>query len=272
VYSGAVTITNSIFLRNTLSQSENTKLEYIVGVYDGSLTLDNTCFLDNDDRIAPVAREGGGLSAFSNSVQRNSSVLPVTSCEFISTGVLERNGFNESEFNCTSADVPVCTATALSKVETTCFEDFSDIYDMEEDTESDEGTRTYRLCGNQEYNIRTSDAEDDNRENTTLPLILGRSNVHVLCGASGSSSNLCTLRGGTYQLTIVDDYRAGKPFQNILVQGLTFQEAKSYNVATGSNNDVMLKDCIFSVRKNPGMSHISRFHVGQSNLSVCCCL
>jgi hypothetical protein len=237
----------------------------MIGVYGGSLALDNTCFLDNDDRIAPVARSGGDLSSFSNSVQRNSSALPITSCEFISLGDLEPNGFNESAFQCTSADVPVCTATALSTVELTCFGDFSDIYDSEAEMDSDETTRTYRLCGSQEYLIRTSDAEDDDRENTTSPLIVGRSNVHVLCGADGKSNNGCRLRGGTYQLTIEDEYRVGKPFQNVLIQGLTFQEATTYNVATGSNNDVMLNDCIFSV-SHTNARHLMYIELRERNI------
>jgi hypothetical protein len=219
----------------------------MIGVYGGSLSLDNTCFMDNDDRIAPVARQEGELKAFSNSVQRNSSTLPVTACEFISDGDLGRKGFDQSAFACANSDVPTCTAAALPKVETTCFTSFAEIYGLEQIVESDEATRTYRLCGDHIYQIRSSSDEVDDRENATSPLILGRSNVHVLCGGDGNSNNGCTLRGGSYQLNIDDEYRAGKFFQNIHVQGLTFQEADNYNVVTSSNNEVILKDCIFSV-------------------------
>jgi hypothetical protein len=247
VYSGKVHLTHSIFVRNTIAESETTKLEYAVGLHQGSLTLENTCFLDNDDQLVPVAREGGQLKAFSNSVQRNSTTLPGTKCDFVSEGRLERYGFNASDFVCQSADSAVCTASALARVEPTCFRSFSEIDREELFLESDDATRTYRLCEDQVYQIRNFDADDDDRENTTTPLIIGRSNVKVLCGASGNSRNNCTLYGGTYQFTVHDEYRVGTPFENVLVQGLTFQAATTYNVLTSTNNDVTLKDCVFTV-------------------------
>jgi hypothetical protein len=251
VYGGRVHLSHSLFARNTIDETETTKLEYAVGLYQGSLTLENTCFLDNDDRMVPVAREGGELKAFSNSVQRNSTTLPISACDFVSEGGLGRYGFNASGFVCQKPDSPVCTASALGRIEPSCLRSFSDIDKLEEFLESDNATRTYRLCEDEVYQIRNFDADDDDRENTTTPLIVGRSNVNIICGASGSSRNNCTLYGGTYQFTVHDEYRVETPFENILVQGLTFQAATTYNVLTSTNNDVTLKDCVFTVRTLP---------------------
>lgn len=255
VYGGTVHLSHSVFVRNTIAESETTKLEYAVGLYHGSLALDNTCFLDNDDRLAPLAREGGELKVFSSSVQRNSTTLPVSACGFVSDGDLGRYGFNASGFSCQKADSPVCTASALAKVEPSCYRSFSEIDYNEEFLNSDDTTRTYRLCENHTYQIRNFDADDDDRENTTTPLIVGRSNVNILCGASGSSRNNCTLHGGTYQFTVHDEYRVGTTFQNVLVQGLTFKAATTYNFLTSTNNDVTLKDCVFTVRCRSNGEH-----------------
>lgn len=255
--------------------------EYAILNQLGDLTLSNTCFLDNDDRIAPVVNLGGKLQLQSNNVQRHSATLPPTECAFVSHGDSGTwSALNETTFECEAPDSNVCTATTNQKVKSSCFQTLGEIYKLEEwvSVETEVPTRTYRLCPEMDYHIRSFDSfdGDEGDQSKSYPLILGLSNVHILCGHDGRSSNACTLTGGTYQLGIYDEYRVGEPFHNMLVQGLTFTMASSTNVRAVTNNDVTFADCVFKVRKGSLLAQaISMFvtrHTLDLTLNRCVCL
>lgn len=211
------------------------------------MTLWDNCFLDNDDNIAPVVNDGGTIQAVRNSVQRSTTVLPYTGCPFISHGPSDKTMVDGATFWCHASDGPTCTSSSLARTSLQCFSDLTLIYQAEQALTTDVQTRTYRLCPNQEYNIKTT--TDVALDGETSPLIIARSNVHIMCGADGRSENNCTLDGGSYQLSVHDEFRAGKiPLaSNTLVQGLTFFKATSANVLVGAPSDITFKDCIFKV-------------------------
>jgi len=246
-----VEISDSIFMRTTTQHDEETKLEYQIFNEGGRLALNNNCFLDNDDTIAPVVNLNHAvLQTYSNSVQRSTAELPPTKCQFISfADALHKDSFDSTTFGCEEADTPVCTAKALSKVTPTCADRLDDIYDSEQDLESDEGTRTYRLCPNTTFGVKTV-GELSGDQN--VPLVIGRSNIQVLCGADGFSHNSCVLSGGAHQMTVHNEFRVDGdvPPENVLIHGITFKDALSTNVAVKMPCDVEFKDCIFERNSN----------------------
>lgn len=224
-----------------------TKLEFMIHNVGGNLTLKNTCFISNEEVIAPVVNEDGVLHLLSNSVQRRTQAVPATGCPFVSHGELDKQTFEASLFSCEAVDTPVCTSKALPKVDIPCVQKLDTIYEIEQDLTTSHHTRTYQLCPGLEYNIRSLSEGGDAHSEHSLPLIIGRSNIHVLCGADGKSSNGCKLKGGPMQVGIHDEYRDAQPIANAVIQGITFSGATFVNVLANTPGHVTIRDCVFSV-------------------------
>jgi len=243
---------------------------------EGDLTLHNNCFVDNDDAIAPVLNQDGQVHLHSNSVQRETSVLPTTKCDFVSTGMYDDNmgtagGDAKSPFDplarsCQQHDSDVCTASVLQEArgQVPCITDLQYIYDAEQQLESDAVTRTYRLCPDTDFDIQpisVGSGIDKVTAYDSPPLIFGRSNIHVLCGADGKSSNRCVLKGGSIQVGIHDEFKTGvnEPLENVICKGLTFTDATTANVYATLSSDVLFDDCVFIDNYNLASIYIDGF-------------
>jgi len=241
-------------------ETAQTLLEYFIFNDGGDLTLHNNCWLGNDDVIAPVVNDDGGQAlAYMNSVQRQTTVLPPTDCDFMSLGHVDTDTFQTAKHHsCQTYDSPVCTAFALTKVmNPPCVEDLKVIYEIERDLDSDNATRTYRLCPDTKYNMLSSGGAEVGDSVTEHvhepPIVIGRSNIHLICGADGKSSNNCILDGGYIQLIVHNEFDVPEehlPASNAVVQGITFTGAISTNVLVQSTMPIHIKfhDCIFKVR------------------------
>lgn len=181
------------------------------------MTLHNNCWIGNDDVIAPVVNDGHSqIQMNKNSVQRQTTDLPPTGCEFASHGRLEKDTFNHTEKHaCRKSDSAVCTAFAFSKIRNSqpCIDNLQVIHDAEKDLETDDSTRTYRICPDTEFNMLTKGTG-----NQSPPIVIGRSNIHIICGADGKSSNQCILKGGYIQMSIHNEFMITKfPAKNVVV-------------------------------------------------------
>jgi hypothetical protein len=134
------------------------------------------------------------------------------------------------------------------QAEASCFGSLDPIRVAEEALEDDSELRTYVLCPNNTFAIAKAFTQDGSPKNGQYPLVLGRSNIHILCGVDGKSENNCVLTGGLFHVGFYDEWETGKAVTNALVQGLTFHDAKNTNFLAENSGDISLIDCIFKVR------------------------
>jgi hypothetical protein len=139
-------------------------------------------------------------------------------------------------------------ASIAIQAESSCFDSLDPIRVAEEALEDDSELRTYVLCPHTVFEIAKVFKQDGSPKNGQYPLVLGRSNIHVMCGADGKSENDCVLTGGLFHIGFYDEWETGTAVTNALVQGLTFHDAKNTNVLAENSGDISLRDCIFKVR------------------------
>jgi len=119
-------------------------------------------------------------------------------------------------------------------------------------------TRTYVLCPNTTFPIGRYSFGLEDYEGGMAALVPWLPNVHILCGEDGKSENGCILEGGSVHVNILpEDYPDEVPFENVMVQGVTFKGATEYNVigstALTSKSVVLFRDCIFTENDNFGL-------------------
>jgi hypothetical protein len=107
------------------------------------------------------------------------------------------------------------------------------------------GTNEYILCPNTVYNIGVN-KEGSCCDDGDFPLV-GRSNTHYKCGNDGSSENNWTFVGGTQQI-ILDSNWFGEESTDVIIQGITFDNAERFATLPGTVGDFTFRDCIFQVR------------------------
>jgi len=129
--------------------------------------------------------------------------------------------------------------------------------------------REYILCPNTEF--ITGTFYYDEQTNLTEYLggtapLGGRSNMHVKCGADGSSSNNCTIHTGEFGFSLryfefLDfEYAQGGIVTNLTVEGVTFGKAPASQfsyldtpvVISNYTGDLTFKDCVFQHQRHPG--------------------
>jgi hypothetical protein len=72
-------------------------------------------------------------------------------------------------------------------------------------------------------------------------------NANYLCGASGASSNNCTVIGGYFQLSVAMYAYDFADKDNIVISGFTFEKAEIANAAVATVGQTTFRDCIFKV-------------------------
>jgi hypothetical protein len=141
-----------------------------------------------------------------------------------------------------------CLNVSTSAQNGECYDSLDPIRAAEQSLQDDSSVRTYVLCPETVFPVAKSFNQDGTPKTGQYPLILGRSNIHVLCGVDGKSENGCVLSGGLFQVGFFDEFQTGNPAKNVLVQGLTFYDAKNTNVLAENKGDITIRDCIFQVR------------------------
>ena len=105
---------------------------------------------------------------------------------------------------------------------------------------------TYILCPNTIYRMGTFDVTTYQIQNG-FPPIYTRSNSLYQCGEDGKSSNNCVITGGEYH--VFHEYasynRENKV--NVVMKGLTFENASGGGLIIAAPGDIAFIDCIFRV-------------------------
>lgn len=234
----------------------------MIGNFEGDLVLTNNCFIQNNVTISPVINQKStSLLASSNYGELTNAQGPPFVCEFIANveqGEVGTSNFEDLSFSCVDFDSDFCVPATVP--ETECLTSLNDVYFGERDVVDSIILRTYVLCPDTTFNLANTFGDDGLALDGDNPIIIGRPNVHVLCGEDGMSQNNCTLKGGMIQLAIFDEFEVGfVPATNAVVQGLTFVGATSVNVLANFYGAVTFQDCLFEVGvgvslKNPSES------------------
>lgn len=238
-------LSNSVIVGTTKDEQKIEKLPHLIYVEEASMMLHNNCFLGNDNDITPLVSQSSTIYAESNFNQRTSSNLPKSNCDFIA-----RNQTGP-EFVCEAADAMVCKATAPQNYRYPCVTYLDDIYFSEWDVRDSSVTRTYLLCADTTFRVGSRHDDNGTPMGGSYPIILGRSNIRVLCGADGKLENNCAVRDGVVQVAHFDEFDTNKaPIENAFVSGISFQEASAINVLVSGAGDVDFQDCVFKSNAN----------------------
>lgn len=238
-------ISNSVIVGTTKDVQKAEDLSHLIYVENAAMMLRDNCFLGNNDEIAPVVSQSSVISATSNFNQRMTSFLPRSDCDFIAhneTG----NGFV-----CQAAEASVCTATTTQNYRFPCVTYLDDIYFSEWDVLDSSVPRTYLLCPGTKFRVGSRHDDFGTPIGGSYPIILGRSNIRVLCGADGSITNNCSVENGVVQVAHFDEFKTGGvPIVNALVSGISFEGASAINALVSGSGDVRFQDCVFKGNSN----------------------
>lgn len=224
---------------------------YYVGLLGGNLTMEDNCFVGGNPRIVPVINEGGVIIDNNRTfVQRYEEVKNKTQCDYraeVKTGTLEDP--DESFLSaCHVSNGKVCTASSIRKVDVPCLRSLDEIFLNEVKIVNSNTTRTYLLCPKSEYRIDHDDPSLVASMPSSMPIIFGRPNMHVLCGATGSAKGDCVVTGGERHVDVLKIFgNQSPPITNAFISGVSFVDARSSNVHVQSDSNIHFHDCLFEV-------------------------
>jgi len=131
-----------------------------------------------------------------------------------------------------------------------CFDSLDPIVTIEQNLDDDSNLRTYIICPNTVFDMADTLGQNGEARGGHHPLMISRSNIHILCGEDGKSENKCVFDGGQLHVGFFDKFQTGKPATNTLIQGITFRDSRTYNVMAENEGDLTLIDCIFEKNRN----------------------
>jgi hypothetical protein len=237
-------------MRDELTSENVSNLVYLESA---SMVMQDNCFIGNHESIAPVVAVSSMVQANSNFNQRMTSELSSTQCEFIAHGDFDSGGYT-----CKNSDASVCTAAKpSSQYRFPCINYLDDIYFSEWDVTNTSLPRTYILCHDTVFRVGSRHDEDGTPLGGSYPIILGRSNVRVLCGVDGSIDNGCEVVNGVVQVAHFDEFNTGGwPIYNCLVSGVSFAGASAINALVSGTGKVTFQDCLFRDNSNVGIAYV----------------
>ena len=120
-------------------------------------------------------------------------------------------------------------------------------WDAEKKVSNFDVVRTYELCSDTTFNVG-SYQDIYNHEFSGNKITL-RPNLHIQCGSNGRRANNCVINGGSLQLDGSMRALPNSNLHNIVLTGITFQDAKQHVGVFQKPGNVLFRDCEFRVRK-----------------------
>lgn len=128
-----------------------------------------------------------------------------------------------------------------------CIESLEELEYFESQATSYEASRRYILCENTVFEAGYLHPFYGTRLSSSSMLHL-RPNLHIQCGASGGRENNCRIRIGDVQVDGTSLYGVSDdPLTNVVVEGITFIDARKHIVFINKPGDVLFQDCVFQV-------------------------
>lgn len=142
------------------------------------------------------------------------------------------------------------STVALSWVEGNregCIESLAELEYFESLATSYESLRRYILCENTVFEAGYLHPFYGTLVSRSSMLHL-RPNLHIQCGASGARENNCRIRVGDVQVDGTSLYGMSEdPLTNVVIEGITFIDARKHIVFINKPGDVLFQDCVFRV-------------------------
>jgi hypothetical protein len=126
-----------------------------------------------------------------------------------------------------------------------CYSNLTEIEDLVS-LKSPFVVETYTLCPDTTYIMGSFDATANANIDGWRP-IFTRANTIFQCGADGKSSNNCVITGGVYQLMHEVLTFNGEIKDNVVIKGITFEDATTGGILLAAPGDITFIDCIFRV-------------------------
>lgn len=244
----SISMRHSVIVGTTRDMQKVEDLPHLVYMESAPIALHHNCFIGNDDGIAPVVAQHSTVHFGSNFNTRTTSQLSKSNCEFIAQN---RTSLATEDFVCENSDASVCTANHTPEYRFPCTSYLDDIYFSESDVKDSTVQRTYVLCPDTVFRVGSRHDQDGTPLGGSYPIILGRSNIRVLCGANGSFDNGCEVINGVVQVAHFDEFGNNNgPIANALVQGISFSGASAINALVSGTGDVVFRDCVFRENSN----------------------
>lgn len=105
---------------------------------------------------------------------------------------------------------------------------------------------TFILCPDTTYTMGSFDPITNVNVDGWKP-IFTRANSIFQCGEDGKSSNNCVISGGNFQMMHEVITFNWESKDNVVVKGITFEDATSGGVLLAASGDITFIDCIFRV-------------------------
>ena len=259
----SIEMSDSVIVGTLTDELTSENVSNLIYLESSSVVLRDNCFIGNDDAIAPVLAVSASVQAKANFNQRMSSQLSNTNCEFIAYG-----DFDSTGYDCKNSDASVCTTSIpSSRYRFPCISYLDDIYFSEWDVVNASVPRTYILCPDTVFRVGSRHDEDGTPLGGSYPIILGRSNVRVLCGVDGSLGNGCDVVNGVVQVAHFDEFKTGgRPIYNCLVAGVSFVGASAINALVSATGKVTFQNCLFRDNSNVAVAYVQVLSPGNRAL------
>jgi hypothetical protein len=244
-------LSNTAIIGTTKDAQKVEEMPNLIRIEGAAANLKNNCFIGNDDSIAPVIAENAAVYTTSNFNQRISSALPNSGCAFIGHNVMTDSVTLKKGYVCEADDAPVCTSQRPATYRYPCVSYLDEIYFSEWEVSDASISRSYILCPNTDFRVGSRHTDEGTPIGGSYPIILGRSNVRILCGVDGKYENNCQILNGVVQVAHFDEFQTGgSPITDTLVQGIAFSGASSINALIASKGSVVFRDCSFKNNDN----------------------
>jgi hypothetical protein len=128
-----------------------------------------------------------------------------------------------------------------------CFDDLTDIYELERDLDDTSLHRKYILCPGTTFNMGV--LNDDLKIIDGQTFLMLRPNVIYQCGEDGSRLNDCILKGGDFALASYYGVFEGiyETVENVQIKGLSFHSQNMFAAVMEAAGDIAFIDCAFRV-------------------------
>ena len=138
------------------------------------------------------------------------------------------------------------SAPTQSPIPTFCYSSLSSLDEVERNVTNINVIRTYVLCANTTFFTGFLTQNGDILGGDKPPTL--RRKMRILCGYEGRSSDNCTISRGSFGLTSIPNNFDPPTFNNdVVIQGVTFENAAEYGVLIGLAGGFQFIDCIFVV-------------------------
>jgi len=170
-------------------------------------------------------------------------------CRNHTTAPVGRNTSNNMSTSIRFIMVALVAAATVSSTVGQCLSRLSSLELLESSATDLEIVRQYKLCPETEYNPGKFDINGKLIAGDQPPIVV-RSNLNLKCGSDGNVEDNCNIVGGEFQLDASNIHGLEMPFENVVLEGITFKDADKYSVYANRPGNITFINCAFVFNTN----------------------